>query len=68
MNIREIPAVQPGGAANILNGTGSPTGVVSATGPAVYYDNTTPTAPVMWIKSTSGTSSTDWVIVGTFQN
>jgi hypothetical protein len=45
----------------ILNGIGSPNGVVTATGPAIYLDNTDPTAPVLYLKSTSGTSDNQWV-------
>jgi hypothetical protein len=45
----------------ILNGTGDPNGVVEATGPAIYFDRTVPTAPVMYVKSTDGTSNNEWV-------
>lgn len=53
---------------NILSGTGSPVGVVSAAGPAVYFDNTNPQSPVYWIKSTATVDSSTWVLVGTFSN
>ena len=49
------------GGGSILNGIGNPNGVVTATGPAIYFDNTDPTAPVQYIKSTSGTSNNEWV-------
>lgn len=45
----------------ILSGIGNPNGVVTATGPAIYLDNTDPTAPVIYVKSTSGTSNNEWV-------
>ena len=45
----------------ILNGIGNPNGVVTATGPAIYLDNTDPAAPVLYLKSTSGTSNNEWV-------
>lgn len=53
---------------NILSGTGSPVGVVSVSGPAVYFDNTNPASPVLWIKSTATVDSSTWVLVGTFSN
>ena len=53
---------------NILSGTGSPVGVVSAAGPAVYFDNANSASPVLWIKSTATVDSTTWVLVGTFSN
>jgi len=45
----------------VINGIGNPLGVVSATGPTVYLDNTDPGSPVTYVKSTSGTSNNDWV-------
>lgn len=61
-------ATNVGGTGNVIQGSGSPVGSVSATGPSVYLDNTTPSAPVLYVKSTTGTSSSDWVLVGTFSN
>lgn len=46
----------------VFRGLGTPVGVVTAAGPAVYFDDTTPTAPIQWNKSTSATNNTDWVI------
>lgn len=51
-----------GSKAEVFAGLGSPVGVVIATGPATYYDNTTPAVPITWIKTTIGTSNTDWVL------
>lgn len=53
---------------NIFNGTGSPVGVLSAAGPAMYFDNTDPANPVAWLKSTTPVNNTDWVIMGQFSN
>ena len=46
----------------VFAGIGSPVGVLIATGPAIYYDRTTPTAPITWIKVTSTTSNNDWIL------
>lgn len=51
-----------------FSGSGSPNGVQSATGIAWYFDISTPSAPTIWFKSTSGTSSTDWIFLGNFSN
>jgi hypothetical protein len=51
-----------GGSGSVLSGIGSPVGVVTATGPAIYLDRTNPSTPVEWVKATTGTSSTDWVL------
>jgi hypothetical protein len=45
----------------VLNGIGSPIGVVTATGPALYLDRTDPKAPIIYTKSTQETNNTDWV-------
>lgn len=49
------------GSGQIRSGLGDPNGVVEATGPAIYLDRTDPAAPVMWVKSTTGTSDNEWV-------
>jgi len=46
----------------ILTGTGSPNSVVTVTGPAFYIDATNPSVPILWLKSTAGTSATDWIL------
>jgi hypothetical protein len=46
----------------VFAGLGSPVGVVTADGPATYYDSTTPAVPITWIKTTLGTNNTDWVL------
>lgn len=51
-----------------FSGSGSPNGVQSATGIAWYFDISTPSSPTLWFKATAGTSSTDWIILGTFSN
>lgn len=51
-----------GGATETFAGLGSPVGVVTATGPATYYDRTNPAIPITWIKTTAGTSNSDWVV------
>jgi len=61
MPVTIFPESEVGGAVTILNGLGNPNGVVTATGPAIYLDNTDPTAPVLYLKSTSGTSNNEWV-------
>ena len=43
----------------ILNGLGNPNGFVTATGPAIYLQSTG-SGTVVWYKSTSGTSNSDW--------
>jgi len=40
---------------------GNPNGVLSVTGPAIYFDRTDPLAPIMYSKCTAGTSSTEWI-------
>lgn len=45
----------------ILGGTDSPNGNVSATGRAIYLQDTGQTKPVMWFKKTAGTSDNEWV-------
>lgn len=45
----------------ILSGIGNPNGVVTVTGPAIYFDRGIPSSPVMYVKSTTGTSNTEWV-------
>ena len=49
------------GSGQIRSGIGDPNGVVEVTGPAIYFDRTDPAAPVMWVKSTTGTSGNEWV-------
>jgi hypothetical protein len=49
------------GSGQIRSGIGDPNGVVEVTGPAIYFDRTDPAAPVMWVKSTTGTSDNEWV-------
>jgi hypothetical protein len=45
---------------NMFAGVGNPNGVQSATAPAIYFDTTDPSAPVMYIKAT-GSGNTGWI-------
>ncbi|NBW17674.1 MAG: hypothetical protein EBR82_57835 [Caulobacteraceae bacterium] len=56
-NVQTITRTQ-----QIITGTGSPNSVVTATGPAFYIDATNPSVPILWLKSTAGTSATDWIL------
>lgn len=46
--------------AAIYTGAGSPEGVTTAVVGSIYYDITTPAAPIQYIK-TNGTGNTGWV-------
>lgn len=54
-----------GGAREVFSGTGSPVGVVTANGPAVYLDMTNPSLPTVWLKGSAGNNNTDWQISAT---
>lgn len=64
MSVQIIPA--PNNQA--FTGSGNPNGSVTATGIAWYFDISTPSSPTIWFKATAGTSSTDWILLGTFSN
>lgn len=49
-----------GGTTQVFSGSGDPNGVITASPPAIYYDLTTPSSPIQWIKTT-GTGNTGWV-------
>lgn len=46
---------------NIFSGIGDPNGVVTASGPALYFDATDPSAPVWYSKNTAGSSNNEWI-------
>ena len=54
--------IPSGGAKEVFSGIGSPVGVVTASGPAVYLDVTNPATPGLWTKGTNATNNTDWVL------
>jgi hypothetical protein len=58
MKYLQNPGVGGGG---IFAGIGNPNGVVEATGPALYFDRTDPTAPIWYSKVTPGTSDSEWI-------
>lgn len=48
-------------AQSLSTGTGDPNGVLTATGVAIYIDKTNPANPVMYLKTSAGTSNNEWV-------
>jgi len=56
-----LEAGSAAGGGGVFAGTGNPNGVLSVTGPAIYFDRTDPLAPIMYSKCTAGASSTQWI-------
>lgn len=58
---RNISAIQAStGGRGLYSGTGSPEGVITAQPGSLYFDTTTPSSPVQYVKG-SGSGNTGWI-------
>ncbi len=50
----------PAGPTSVFAGASAPNGVQVATGPAIYLQTQPGLPPIMWFKTTAGTTNNEW--------
>lgn len=54
-------ATGPTGPTSVFAGASAPNGVQSATGPAIYLQTNSGLPPIIWSKTSAGTSNNEWL-------